>query len=129
MLRGGVFNGARNFLADDRAHGGSQKTEIHHRDRDLVAVENAMPADHCIDQARALLILFEAILIRRHTLKSQHIHGRQVGVHLYKTVSDRADSGFAPWPAARGDSRSADRHVRFCASSISGTTWPQPGHF
>src|SRR5262249_28922353 len=81
-----VFDRARDFLANNRAHRGSEKTEIHDRDRDLIAVENAVSADHSIEQAGALLIFFQPILVCRHSLKAQHVNGFQVGVHFYKTI-------------------------------------------
>jgi hypothetical protein len=56
-LGGAVFNRPGNFLPNDRAHRCREKTEIHHRDGDLVAVEDAMPGDDGVEESRALLIL------------------------------------------------------------------------
>src|SRR6516164_33767 len=60
-------------FTNDRSHCGREKTEIHYRERYLVAVENAVPADDRIDQARALLIFFQPVLVTSHPFKPERI--------------------------------------------------------
>src|SRR5262249_20635240 len=85
-LGGAVFNCACDFLADDRAHRGSEKTEIHHRDRDLIAIEDAMPGDDGVEQSCALMIFLETVLVCGHSLEPQHVNRFQVGIHLYECI-------------------------------------------
>jgi hypothetical protein len=81
-----VFNRPGDFLPNDRAHCCREKTEIHHCDGDFVAVEDAMPGDDGVEEARALMIFLETVLVRRHSLEPQHVNGLQVGVHFYKGI-------------------------------------------
>ena len=81
-----VFNRPGNFLPNDRAHRCREKTEIHHCDGDLVAVEDAMPGDDGVEEPRALMIFLETVRVRGHSLEPQHVNGPQVGVHLYEGI-------------------------------------------
>lgn len=45
-----------------------------------------MPADDGVEEPSGLLIFLETVLIRRHSLKPQHVNGPQVRVHLYKRI-------------------------------------------
>src|SRR5437763_531995 len=64
------LNRARDSFADDGTHGGREKSEIHYGDRNFIAVDHSMAANYGVDQSGALLIIFEAILIARHSLKA-----------------------------------------------------------
>ena len=44
-----VFNRTRDFLSNDGAHRSCEKPKIHHRDGYLVAVENAVSANHGVE--------------------------------------------------------------------------------
>ena len=43
---GAVLDGARDSFTDDRAHGCGEKTEVHYCNRNLVAVEHTVAANH-----------------------------------------------------------------------------------
>src|SRR4029450_11196010 len=43
-----IFNRSGNFLAYDRTHGRSEKTEVHRRDGHLVAVKNSISSNHSV---------------------------------------------------------------------------------
>src|SRR5438034_613446 len=103
-----VFNCARNPLTDDRSHGRGQEAKIHHRNCDLVTVENSISADHGVEQAGAPLIFFEAILIARHSLKAQNVDRFQVTIHFHEGV--RIDNLLDPdtFVEMDGDLKSVD---------------------
>jgi hypothetical protein len=79
-----IFNRARNFFADDRSHRRGKKAEIHNGDGDLMAVKDAVSADHSVEETGGFLIFFEAIFVARHSLETQNINGPQIGIHLHK---------------------------------------------
>src|SRR6266446_3952301 len=85
-LRGTVFNRSRDFLTNHRSHRRSEKTEIHNRDRHLVAVKNSVACDDSVEKPRALMVFFEPIRIASHSLKAQDVDRFQVGICFYKSV-------------------------------------------
>ena len=64
-----ILDYARDAFADDRAHGGGEETEIHHRDCDFVAFDQCVTAQHRVNQSGAVLIFAQAILVARHALE------------------------------------------------------------
>src|SRR5204863_2767659 len=73
-LGGSIFNCAGDSLANHRTHGRCQKAEIHHRDRDLVAVKDSMSADDSVKKTGAFLIVFKPILVAGHSLETHDVH-------------------------------------------------------
>src|SRR5207248_2614876 len=69
---GSIFNRAGDSFADNRAHRGSKKPEIHDGDCDLIAVEYSVAADHGVSQASALLVILETIDRKSTRLNSSH---------------------------------------------------------
>src|SRR5262249_10450446 len=69
-----IFNCARDSLANYRTHGRREKAEIHHGDRDLVAVKNSMTADYSIQKTCTFLIALEPIFIGDHSLETQDVY-------------------------------------------------------
>ena len=51
----------------------ARKREIHHRDRDFVAFDHPVAAQHRIDQSGAILIFLQAILVAGHALKLEGV--------------------------------------------------------
>src|SRR6266496_4201574 len=80
-----IFNRSSNLLANDRTHGRSEKTEVHHRDRHFVAVKNSIATYYSVEQSGAFVVFLEPIFIRNHSLETQDVHGFQVGIHFHKS--------------------------------------------
>src|SRR5437660_7960630 len=85
-LGSAILHRSRNFLANDRSHGRREKTEVHHCTSNLVAVQNSIATDHSVKKASPLVVFFEPIRIRSHSLKTQDVHGFQVGIHFHERV-------------------------------------------
>jgi hypothetical protein len=85
-MRGPVLDCAGDALAHDRSHGGGEKAEIHDRDCDLVAIDEGMPAEHGVDQAGAVLVFAQAVLVTRHPLELEGVDRGQAGVELDEAV-------------------------------------------
>ena len=45
-----------------------------------------MSANHRVDEARALLIFLETVLVCRHSLEPQDVDRLQIGIHLHERV-------------------------------------------
>ena len=74
------------------------------------------------------MVFFEPIFIRSHSLKPQQVDGFQIGIHFYKSL--RVEQILNPLPGRlRKVIVAAWTDALICASSISGTTSEQPGHF
>ena len=81
---GRLLDEPRQFLADDRAHAGAEETEIHNRQRNIVAVDLAQAGHDGVVQPGLSLIRAQPFAVGRHTGKLQHIHARHVGIELAK---------------------------------------------
>ena len=76
----------RDAFADDGAHRGGEKTEIHHCDPDLVTFDERVAAENGVDQSGVVLIFAQTILVARHALEFERVDGSQAGVEFDEAV-------------------------------------------
>src|SRR5262249_3956926 len=73
-------------LAHHRTHGGGKESEIHHRNPDLVTINQRVTAQDRVNQAGAVLIFAQPILVTGHALKLERVDRSEFGVELDETV-------------------------------------------
>src|SRR4051812_26454841 len=80
MVVGPVLDRARDAFADYRAHGRGEESEIHHGDRDFVALDHSVTAKNGVGETGRVLVFFKAILVSRYALELEGVFGTQPGI-------------------------------------------------
>ncbi len=95
VFRGGAFNGAGQFFADDRTHGAGHEGEVHDGDDDGAAFDEGAAGLEAVLGFGFLLFIQKPLGIGLFVGKLEDIAGGSVGIHFFEGagVDEHFDAG------------------------------------